>query len=106
MGTIGMALAAAGATGGVRAWTTTAFLLTGPGLAVAGRFDLGDPGLEVATSIATSVAIGTIVAMVMVTGGWWNPNAAYLAVGVPSVAALCELSYRRRARAAKREVRT
>jgi uncharacterized membrane protein len=65
-----------------------AFVLAVPGYAVVGHLRLDPFVAVVAIAIALSIAIGTIVAQLMLWLNLWNPAAAQVVMGVPSIVLL------------------
>lgn len=71
---------------GVSAGVTLAFLAAGPGLALMGLLRLDDLVLEISLAVALSLAVETILAMVMLLLRHWVPGNALAAVGLVAAA--------------------
>lgn len=85
-----------------RPFFALAYLLVVPGYAVAGHLRLNPFVAVLTVAIGLSIAIGTIVGQLMLWVNVWNPAAAQIVIGVPSMALLTmqtiDLDPRRRLR--------
>ncbi len=94
-------LVAADSGGAVRGAVVLTASLTAPGWAVVAHLDLRWPAAEVALTLAASLAILLVVALLMVSARTWHPTAAWLAVsGLATIplAARLRLAYLARGR--------
>lgn len=66
-----------GASGPLRVGTVLWFLLVCPGMAMVCRLRLDDRAAELALAVALSVAVETILALLMVYTGVWSPGALF-----------------------------
>jgi hypothetical protein len=62
------------------------FLLVGPGLTVVGLLGFADPWLELAASVAISMALGVAVAEAMLFLGLWSPTLGLLVLAALTLA--------------------
>jgi hypothetical protein len=92
LGLIAVGCALAGVQSGglhaVRVVATTAFVLLGPGWALAGHLRTPSLAERFAVAAGTGVAFGVLIGQVMVVGSTWHPVGGLYVVAVVSVPAL------------------
>jgi hypothetical protein len=72
----------------VRTVIALAFVLVAPGLAIVELLRLDDPLLQVALVPATSIALGTLVAILFVSAAWFTPERAFICLEVITLTVL------------------
>ena len=72
IGAITCVLSAAGSGSPIRTAAALAFLLLGPGLVIGELLELADTALRVSVAFAGSVAVDTLVAVVLIYGDWYS----------------------------------
>jgi hypothetical protein len=72
----------------VRVVLSLAFLLACPGLAIVGLLRVREPVVQFAIVPATSIAAGSLVALVLVNANWFTPGRVLLCLEILTVALL------------------
>jgi hypothetical protein len=85
----------------VRVILALAFMLACPGLAVVELLRVREPVIQLAVAPATSIATGTLVALVLVNAHWFTPGRVLLCLEVITVGLLL-IAIARDARPARR----
>jgi hypothetical protein len=89
------ALTAAHAHTGLLLYLTVAFVLVAPGWALACYLRITPPALLWSVAVALGVALGILIAQVMVSAGAWHPWAAMLGFEALTLAALVHRAVQR-----------
>jgi len=91
-GTVGVVLELAGITSPIRVVLVLVFIAVAPTAAIAGLLRGFDRLARLVIACVTATAVVTLIAMVMLTAGFWSPTGGVIAVAVFSAA--CGLAQR------------